>query len=410
MMGRMNPSMIAECVEELDRLIDPTPAVTAATRAMRTNRAVQLDEIHTVVDRADYYPMGYRSATDWLTVTTGEGVGQCKLTLQLADRIQHMPTVKATFAAGDLAETKLRLLADAWHRDIADTFERDEHMLCRWATTLAHRDLRLVLDTWRMHADPDREERTAQQRFDARALHLSTLMDGMGRLDGTLDPEGLALVREAIRALSQPADGETRTAAQRRADALVEMARSTLRNLTPEPGRKRRQPKVVATIDYDDLADDTAGGTLDTDLDTTVVPAATVRRIACDCDLHRYITNPLGTVIDFGRRQRIVTDALFDTLLVRDHGCRWPGCAIPAGSSDAHHATHWLDGGETRPDNLVLLCWYHHHLLHSQHWSLEPHGAGHFTLNDPHGSTRPLRPPIVGLTMPPLPDPTTSPP
>ncbi|MGB5757457.1 MAG: hypothetical protein WBM50_11115, partial [Acidimicrobiales bacterium] len=38
------------------------------------------------------------------------------------------------------------------------------------------------------------------------------------------------------------------------------------------------------------------------------------------------------------------------------------------GSCDAHHATHGLDHGTTDPDNLVLLCWFHHHLLHEQHW------------------------------------------
>ncbi|MFN3256755.1 MAG: DUF222 domain-containing protein [Ilumatobacter sp.] len=396
----MEARMIAEGVEELERLADPTPAVTAATRAMRRQRAEQLDEVHAVVTRGEFYQLGYRSPTSWLAVTTGEGIGHCTGTILLADRIQHMPIVKSAFAGGGLAESNLRLLCDAWCADLADTFARDEAMLCGWATSLPHRDFKLVLDTWRMHADPDREERTAQERFDARALHLSGLMDGMGRLDGTLDPESLALVREAIRALSQPADGETRTAAQRRADALTEMARITIANLTPEPGKKRRKPKVIATIAYDDLLEGTKGGVLDTDLDATVVGAETIRRMACDCHIHRYITNPLGTVIDYGRRRRVVPDTLFDTLIVRDHGCRWQGCGIPAGSCDAHHAIHWLDGGTTKPDNLVLLCWFHHHLLHEQHWSIEPLGGGHFTLKNPHGESHPLRPPLVGLALP----------
>ena len=129
--------------------------------------------------------------------------------------------------------------------------------------------------------------------------------------------------------------------------------------------------------------------------------------MACDCNIHRYITNPLGTVIDYGRAQRVVSDSLFDTLLIRDHGCRWPGCGIPAGGCDAHHATHWLDDGETEPDNLVLLCWFHHHLLHEQHWSIEPLGGGHFNLNDPHGGAQLLRPPLVGLALPT--DPPTQP-
>jgi hypothetical protein len=380
---------------------------------MRGFRAEQLDEIQAVVDGGSLYAKGFRSPTDWLMVTTREGVGPCKQTLHLAERIQVMPVVKAAFAAGDLAESSLRLLTLAWAPAIADVFARDERMLCGWATTMPHSDFKMVLDTWRMHADPDRESATAQERFDSRSLHMSSLLDGLGQIDGLLDSEGFALVREAIRVYSLPAQGETRTATQRRADGLVTVARLALEGHVPVPGQKRRKPKVVATIAYHDLVAKFreastgasnvgvgVGATIDTDLDRVVVPAETIRRMACDCNVHRYITNPLGTVTDYGRSHRVVSDSLFDTLLIRDHGCRWPGCRIPPGGCDAHHAQHWLDLGETEPDNLVLLCWFHHHLLHEQHWSIEPLGGGHFNLNSPTGDAQLVRPPMVGLALP----------
>ncbi len=98
-------------------------------------------------------------------------------------------------------------------------------MLVGWAQTLGNRDFKVVLDTWRIHADPDREERTAEDRYEARSLHLSSLLDGMGRLDATLDPEAFAIVQETIRALSRPAVDDTRSLTQRRHDALVTIAR-----------------------------------------------------------------------------------------------------------------------------------------------------------------------------------------
>ena len=159
---------------------------------------------------APFYSLGFRSPTDWLATTTREGVGQCKITLHLADRIRHMPIIRAAFGAGDLAESALRLLADAWSPDVAEVFARDEDMLCRWATTLSHKDFRFVLDTWRLHADPDQADTTAEQRYDSRSVHMSAMLDGMGRIDGTLDPEGFALVREAVRAVSQPSDDDSR--------------------------------------------------------------------------------------------------------------------------------------------------------------------------------------------------------
>jgi hypothetical protein len=397
----MDRSVLEASVEEAERYAaDPTPVVSSTVRARRRLRATELAEVHAAVESGDWYRSGFRSPTDWLASTTNESIGVCRVTLRLADRIRRMSHVESAFAEGALAESALRLLTDAWDPAIADVFARDEELLLRWAIELPHRDFKLVLGTWRMHADPDREERSAAERFDRRSLHLSGLLDDMGRLDGLLDPEGFALVREAIRALATPATDDTRTAAQRRADALVGMARITLGSLEPEPGRRRNRPKVIATIALDDLVAGSRGGSLDTHLDRTVVPAHTIRRLACDCGLHRYVTNPLGTVVDFGRQQRTVTDPQFDRLVVRDHGCRWPGCHHPAAGCDAHHADHWLDGGETEDDNLVLLCWFHHHLLHEQHWSIEPLGAGHFHLLDPAGRSQPMRPPLVGLALP----------
>ena len=139
---------------------------------------------------------------------------------------------------------------------------------------------------------------------------------------------------------------------------------------------------------------------LDWILDRTVVPAETIRRIACDASVHRLITGPQSTIIDYGRSQRVVSDSLFDVLALRDHGCRFAGCTVPASGCDAHHAVHWLDDGDTEPDNVPLVCWHHHHWLHEQHWSIEPLGGGHFILNDPHGGAQLLRPPLVGLALP----------
>lgn len=392
----MDDGVLVECVAELSRYHAPTPDVASSTCLVRQARAAQLDEVGTAVDAGSFFNLGFRSPTDWLATTTREGVGTCKVTLLLADRIRKMPVIRQAFGVGDLAESALRLLANAWCADVADAFARDEEMLCGWAITLSHKDFKFVLDSWRLHADPDQAERTAEERYDSRSLHLSAMLDGMGRIDGTLDTEGFALVREAVRALSQRCDDDTRSAAQRRADGMVTMARIALEQVEPVPGRKRRKPKVVATISYDDLAASTGGGSFETDHDRAVVPAESIRRIACDSMVHRLVTGPQSAILDYGRSQRVVSDSLFDVLALRDHGCRFAGCITPASGCDAHHATHWLDLGETEPGNLALVCWHHHHWLHEQHWSIEPLGGGHFILIDPDGGAHTMRPPMVG--------------
>ena len=45
------------------------------------------------------------------------------------------------------------------------------------------------------------------------------------------------------------------------------------------------------------------------------------------------------------------------------HGCQFPGCTHTH-YLHAHHVQHWLHGGRTDVDNLVLICSFHHQLIH----------------------------------------------
>ena len=74
-------------------------------------------------------------------------------------------------------------------------------------------------------------------------------------------------------------------------------------------------------------------------------------------------------VLDIGRRTRSIPPAIRRALTVRDEGCRFPGCSNTR-YVDAHHIKHWADGGETKLENLVLLCHRHHRLVHEGGYSL----------------------------------------
>ncbi len=70
-----------------------------------------------------------------------------------------------------------------------------------------------------------------------------------------------------------------------------------------------------------------------------------------------------GEVIGAGRTTRTISRRLRRVLEHRDRTCAVPGCAATRGLH-AHHIRHWEDGGATDPDNLVLVCPYHHRLHH----------------------------------------------
>src|SRR5437870_1395204 len=75
-------------------------------------------------------------------------------------------------------------------------------------------------------------------------------------------------------------------------------------------------------------------------------------------------------VMDVGRAKPIVSSSLRRALQVRDGHCRWPGCERTASKCDGHRLVHWVNGGPTELDNLVLLCRRHHRMVHEGGWQL----------------------------------------
>ena len=53
----------------------------------------------------------------------------------------------------------------------------------------------------------------------------------------------------------------------------------------------------------------------------------------------------------------------------RDGRCTFPTCEHRR-FLHAHHILHWIRGGETKLDNLVLICSFHHKLVHEYGWSV----------------------------------------
>ncbi|OUS40685.1 hypothetical protein A9R00_04760, partial [Oleispira antarctica] len=70
-----------------------------------------------------------------------------------------------------------------------------------------------------------------------------------------------------------------------------------------------------------------------------------------------------GNVLDIGRKSRVIPAAMSRALEIRDGGCQFPG-GCESRYVEGHHIKHWADGGETKLDNLVTLCRYHHRELH----------------------------------------------
>jgi hypothetical protein len=119
--------------------------------------------------------------------------------------------------------------------------------------------------------------------------------------------------------------------------------------------------------------------------------AETARRLACEASLIAVLHGPKGS-LDVGRKTRAIPPSIRRALRVRDEGrCRFPGCENRR-FVDAHHIVHWARGGETKLDNLVLLCSRHHRLVHEGGFRVARSGDGSFVFRRPDGKAIPPAP------------------
>ena len=171
---------------------------------------------------------------------------------------------------------------------------------------------------------------------------------------------------------------DDRRAEQRRADAMVELARPRAGGSTDGSGPR---PHLMVRASVDTLAG-TPGAPAGQIERGGSVPGETVRRLACDAALTR-ITGQGGLDAEVSRATRTIPPATRRALAARDHGCVAEGCARPPEWTDAHHVKHWVRGGETTMANLVLLCRRHHRMVHEAGWALRRSANGRWALTGP---------------------------
>ena len=237
------------------------------------------------------------------------------------------------------------------------------------------------------------EREAAQRRADAMGLLAERAMAaGFG---GDCDEESV----EGGNGNDRGMGGEEEEGAARRGGTAVRMTNPTS---IPVSGTRAERYQVVLHVEATTLTGDGEPGRSEVE-GVSHVSAETSRRISCDCGVicvtHRQgETEGAGTkarseighriggeILSVGRRTRTISPALRRALEIRDRGCRFPGCGLRF--TDAHHVRHWADGGETSLENCLLLCRYHHRLIHEGGWTVGWWGTGRPVFHDPRGGT-----------------------
>jgi Domain of unknown function (DUF222) len=159
---------------------------------------------------------------------------------------------------------------------------------------------------------------------------------------------------------------------RRCADALSAIVSTRIDDGT-EPGHAT----VVVHTKLSDLT-----GSDETECGTIMHPSIT-EKLMCDGRLQHVLTDGEGNALGIGYESRNIPRWLKRQVKHRDKHCTFPGCHHRY-FVDAHHVVHWPKG-PTDLDNLVLVCSFHHDLIHKFGWKVKLEGSK-VTWFDPSGS------------------------
>jgi hypothetical protein len=288
--------------------------------------------------------------------------------LRVGAQLEELPKVAAALSAGEIGYQSASLLCHLrdWLGDKRDLFDEEE--MLGFAREHSVFNLRKICRTAMHVVDPDRFFNEAEADYTRRRLHISLMSDGMYAIDGVLDPECGAAAKTAIDSLSKRRGPEDdRSGSQRTHDALAELVHHAMDQGTL-PRRNGVRPHLNVTTTLEALKGEV--GVPPSDLEFGLpISSRTLERIACDCTISRVMLAD-SMVIDVGRATRVISGPTRRALRVRDKGCRFTGCDRPVNWSTPHHIEFWGRGGPSNLPNELLLCHYHHRLVHEGGWQV----------------------------------------
>jgi hypothetical protein len=379
---------LAAAVEELEIPVDGHALRTVI--ALRDRLDARLQVAVGAFDRAALWDLdGDTSMPGWLRHQAGrEHAAASRLTVQ-ARKLADLLATRQAFLDGRLSGGQVEvILANVPLRHL-ERFAEHEGALLESLAALDIEALRAAMVDWKAKADA-LDPQPPNPEHD-NEVYLSSTIDGRGELRGSLHADVTAVVDAALR-VADPKDFEL-TPAERRADALETIMRHFLDHQRAHTGGRHR-PHVNVAMTYEEFAKG-VGGTYP---DTGGAPSpAELGALTCDCAVHRLVVEGRSAILDYGRAKRVVPTDLWNALVARDHGCRFPGCCRPAAWTDAHHVIHWRDGGPTAIANLVLLCRRHHRRLHRAGYEakLLPDASFEVTYPDGHTERTPAPGPLA---------------
>jgi len=328
--------------------------------------------------------------------------------------LRRLPLVMAAFTEGAITGDHVAVLMALDHGATHEPLHRQEQLLVDLARHYTFDEFSRLVRYWALHYDPDGTTEAAEEQRSRRDAYLVETFDGTWLGKVTLDPVSGAIVSnelerlehqlfeadtaEAAERLGRAPHGPElrRTPAQRRADALVEMA---LRSASTPPEARRPTPLVNVHVDYATLHRtlcELEGGPVvppglllpwmeGADIvrvrhhpegPVTMSHAVRLKQLTVACLEHAVLDSPDRS--ECNPKSRIFTGATRRAIEIRDGQCTHPYCSRPARHCQVDHIIPYSKGGTTTQENGRLLCgrhnrWYYQREQRFGEYQASPH-------------------------------------
>ena len=332
----------------------------ALNRHIAAAQVALLRVIAEVDRRRAWQDSGARDLAHWLSIRYGMSWWKADRWIRASTALENLPAITQALETGVLGIDKVVELCR-----FATAETEDE--LIGWANEATCATIRRRADlVVRAALDETTEfERDRSLRYwyedGGRRFGLEARMPSA---QGAIVAKALERVVDQIPAMPAHTDGVVIEA--RRADALLALCSQ---RIAADADADRATVVVHASLGA------LSGRRNAETEDGAVMPPEALQRLGCDARIQVVAENDANDAIALGRTKREPSASMMRQLRHRDRGCRFPGCGSTA-FANAHHIVWWSRGGATDLDNLLLICGFHHRLVHEHGWTVERADVG----------------------------------
>jgi hypothetical protein len=381
--------------------------LTARFRELELELRRREAEMAAVVAEADRRGLpradGHRGIGNWMRAHANWSGAQVARRRRLARLVATVPGAAAALEEGRIGVAQADELARVRSNPrCGDRLAEDPELVELFVEQCEHLsfdDARTCLRRWESLADLDGAHRDRAANEERRGAHVIADHDGLtisasgGSSVVACEVESIfghfvelefrrdLAVRTAAHGPDAPASLLPRTAAQRRHDAFVTMARAAVANPDHAPAVPLTVNLVADPYTFmSSLADhglaatpapdavppptrhrcETAGG--------AVVAADELVRAALTGHIRRVVTDSAGVVVDAGRKRRLFSGAMRDVARLLARRCQYPGCTVPVRATEIDHLAEWHEDGHTVLGNAGIGCGAHNRRKHRERW------------------------------------------